>query len=155
MTAFLLVALWALVGLFSPPPATWVWPVGGSHQVVRDFVAPESPWGPGHRGVDIGASRSNALIAPVSGRVRFVGEVVSRGVVTIETADGFLVSMEPVTIEIPSGSMVRAGQTMGSVDSGHCPTRCLHLGVRRDGNYLSPMGFFGYERRAMLLPWSD
>lgn len=156
MKNFVFAALWAtVVGLFPPPPATWHWPVPGPHLVVKDFVAPESPWGPGHRGVDIGASGSPTLRAPVSGRLRFVGEVVSRGVVTIETREGLLVSMEPVTTALPSGSAVSAGQAIGIVEGGHCSTACLHLGVRRNGEYLSPMVFLGYERRAVLLPWWD
>lgn len=140
--------------LFAPPEASWVWPVGGNQVIVRDFIAPETPWGPGHRGIDIDASHSPTLRAPVSGRLRFVGGVVNRGVVTIETREGFLVSMEPVTIGLPSGSMVRAGQAIGTVDSGHCRSRCLHLGLRIDGHYVSPATFLGVERRAILFPWA-
>ncbi len=150
-------AWWSLIafatGLFEPPAPSWVWPVGGHQVIVRDFAAPETPWGPGHRGIDIDASSSSTLRAPVSGRLRFVGDVVHRGVVTIETSEGFLVSMEPVTIDVPSGSRVVAGQVLGSIDSGHCPRRCLHLGLRIDGRYVSPAKFLGVERRAVLLPW--
>jgi murein DD-endopeptidase MepM/ murein hydrolase activator NlpD len=130
-----------------------VWPTRGDRAVVRDFVAPQTPWGPGHRGIDIDASGSAALIAPVSGRLRFVGDVVSRGVVTIETADGFLVSMEPVTVELAPGTRVRAGQVIGVIETGHCARRCVHLGLRIEGQYVSPARFLGIERRAQLLPW--
>jgi murein DD-endopeptidase MepM/ murein hydrolase activator NlpD len=147
------VALALLASLFAPPEARWVWPVGGQQAIVRDFVAPQTPWGPGHRGIDIDASHSPTLSAPTSGRLRFVGDVASRGVVTIETPEGFLVSMEPVTIDLPSGSAVRAGQVIGTVDTGHCPHRCLHLGLRIDGLYVSPAAFLGVERRAVLFPW--
>jgi len=146
-------ALAVLASLFAPPEARWVWPVGGDHVIVRDFIAPETPWGPGHRGVDIDASHSPVLRAPVSGRLRFVGDVVNRGVVTIHTPEGFLVSMEPVTITLPSGSIVKAGQAIGTVDTGHCPKRCIHLGLRIDGHYVSPASFLGVERRAVLFPW--
>jgi len=144
-----------IASLFTPPEATWEWPTTGRHLISRDFDAPQSPWGPGHRGVDIDASGSGTLRAPVSGRLRFVGDVVSRGVVTIETSEGFLVSMEPVTITREPESRVRAGQTIGVIEPGHCPTRCVHLGLRIDGNYVSPLRFLGYERRAVLMPWSD
>jgi murein DD-endopeptidase MepM/ murein hydrolase activator NlpD len=150
-------AWWSLVvlavGLFEPPAPSWVWPVSGHQAIIRDFVAPETPWGPGHRGIDIDASVSSTLRSPVAGRLRYVGEVVNRGVVTIETSEGFLVSMEPVTIDVPSGSRVSAGQVLGSIDSGHCRSRCLHLGLRIDGHYVSPAKFLGVERRAALLPW--
>jgi len=144
-----------IMGLFEPPAPSWVWPVGGQQVIIRDFIAPETPWGPGHRGIDIDVSASPTLRAPVAGRLRFRGNVVDRGVVTIETSEGFLVSMEPVTIDLPSGSLVTAGQAIGSVDSGHCPRRCLHLGLRIDGRYVSPATFLGVERRAVLLPWTQ
>jgi murein DD-endopeptidase MepM/ murein hydrolase activator NlpD len=145
----------ALLGLFSPPAASWVWPVAGQHAIVRDFHAPQTPWGPGHRGIDIAVSNTETLFAPVGGRLRFVGDVVDRGVVTIETTDGFLISMEPVTIDLPAGSVVRAGQVIGAVEPGHCASRCLHVGLRIAGQYVSPARFFGYERLAVLQPWSD
>jgi murein DD-endopeptidase MepM/ murein hydrolase activator NlpD len=144
-----------LASLMSPPDPSWVWPVNGDPVIVRDFIAPETPWGPGHRGIDIDASHSPTLRAPVSGRLRFAGEVVSRGVVTIETSEGFLVSMEPVVLDLPTGSTVTAGQVIGEVDSGHCPRRCVHVGLRIDGYYVSPAAFFGVQRRAVLLPWAQ
>lgn len=99
------------------------------------------------------AAQSSTLRAPVSGQLRFVGEVVNRGVITIETRDGYLVSMEPVSTELATGSSVSAGQVIGRVDTGHCQTRCLHVGLRSDGHYVSPLTLLGYERRAILLPW--
>jgi murein DD-endopeptidase MepM/ murein hydrolase activator NlpD len=145
---------WMMAGLFDPPPAVWVWPVSGSPQVVRDFDAPESPWGAGHRGVDISAP-SSALRAPVSGRVHFRGDVAGRGVVTIRTSEGWLVSMEPVVMDPAIGSRVAAGQRLGTIAPGHCARRCVHVGLRIDGDYHSPLRFFGFERRAVLVPWND
>jgi murein DD-endopeptidase MepM/ murein hydrolase activator NlpD len=155
MIAVWLVMVWSMSGLFDPPAASWVWPSESPRLVVEDFVAPESPWGPGHRGVDVDASSSDALIAPVSGRVRFVGSVVNRGVVTIETSEGWLVSMEPVTINEGVGSRVRAGQRIGTITRGHCPKRCVHVGLRIEGDYHSPLRMWGLERRAVLMPWGD
>jgi murein DD-endopeptidase MepM/ murein hydrolase activator NlpD len=103
----------------------------------------------------VDASSSDALIAPVSGRVRFVGSVVNRGVVTIETSEGWLVSMEPVTINEGVGSRVRAGQRIGTITRGHCPKRCVHVGLRIEGDYHSPLRMWGLERRAVLMPWGD
>lgn len=142
---------WGVVGLFDPPPGVWLWPVSGAHLVVRDFDAPDSPWGAGHRGVDIRATAAT-LRAPVSGRVHFTGDVAGRGVVTIRTGEGWLVSMEPVIIDPDVGTRVNAGEVIGEVASGHCPRRCVHLGLRIDGHYHSPLRYFGYERRARLLP---
>jgi murein DD-endopeptidase MepM/ murein hydrolase activator NlpD len=149
----LIISLLVAFGLFDPPPALWDWPVSGPHRILRDFDAPDSPWGPGHRGIDIEVTSGRALLAPVSGRLRFQGEVVDRGVVTIETAEGHLVSMEPVSVDLPPGSRVRQGQIIGEVAPGHCRVYCLHLGLRINGEYHSPTVFLGYERRALLIPW--
>lgn len=120
--------------------------------VVRDFVAPHTPWGPGHRGLDLRARPGTPVVAPVSGRVFFSGDVVNRGVVTIETSEGWLISMEPVRLDQPVPRRVNAGQRLGRVASGHCSSGCLHIGLRVDGEYRSPARELGILRRARLLP---
>lgn len=147
------IALILTLGLTPPPPASWHWPVDGEHRVVRDFLAPPSPWGAGHRGLDLAARAGTPVRAPVSGRVSFSGRVVDRGVITIETADGWLVSMEPVEASMSSGQ-VRAGQRLGVLQSGHCPGGCLHIGLRIEGEYRSPARELGILRRAVLQPLS-
>src|SRR5690625_7837827 len=37
----------------------WQWPTPPPHQVVHAFDAPDHPYGPGHRGIDIAATRSD------------------------------------------------------------------------------------------------
>lgn len=139
--------------VFPPPPeATWVWPTAGNHVVLRDFQAPLTPWGPGHRGLDL-AAEGDVLLAPVSGRISFSGVVVDRGVVTITTANGFLVSMEPVTTELSAGTWVSKGDTIGTLDPGHCSQPCVHIGLRVDGRYRSPRLELGVGLRSVLLPW--
>ena len=147
------VALALTLGLTSPPPAIWHWPVDGDHRVIRDFLAPPSPWGAGHRGLDLNARIGATVRAPVSGRISFSGRVVDRGVITIETPDGWLVSMEPVEASLSSGQ-VRAGQKVGVLQSGHCPGGCLHIGLRIEGEYRSPARELGILRRAVLQPLS-
>lgn len=144
-----------IASLVSPPPAVWTWPVATEKEVVRDFDAPDSEWGPGHRGLDLRASAGTVVVAPVSGRIHFTGDVVNRGVVTIRTASGWLVSMEPVRVDDEVGSRVRAGQRIGHVASGHCPGGCLHVGLRVEGEYRSPARELGILRRARLLPYTD
>ena len=149
------IALAVALSLFAPPEATWEWPVRHPPQVVRDFDAPRSEWGPGHRGLDLRARAGTAVIAPVSGRVHFRGDVVDRGVITIRTASGALVSMEPVRVDDDLGSRVRAGQRIGTVASGHCSAGCLHIGLRVDGEYRYPARELGILRRAQLVPWAS
>lgn len=144
----------AILAFFPPPPPpVWVWPTSGPAHVVRDFQAPESPWGPGHRGLDLAAD-SPVIRAPVSGQVSFQGPVADRGVVTITTAHGWQVSMEPVESDLAQGAWVAAGQDIGQLQPGHCAGLCLHLGLRIEGEYRSPAQELGLLRRAVLLPWS-
>lgn len=135
-----------------PPAAVWVWPTAGEHLVLHDFEAPLTPWGPGHRGLDLAASQED-IVAPVSGTISFSGWIVERGVLTIRTDEGWLVSMEPVTTEMSAGSTVHAGEPIGTLEHGHCEELCLHIGLRRDDRYQSPARELGLLKRAVLLPW--
>lgn len=133
--------------------ASWAWPVSGARSVIRGFEAPATRYSAGHRGIDIRAGTAERVAAPIDGTVRFAGVVVDRATVTVETADGILVSLEPVTTELVTGDAVTRGAPIGTVSTGgHCSLRCLHLGVRVRGDYVSPMLFFGGVPRAVLLP---
>lgn len=131
----------------------WVWPLAGARRVLRGFEAPASRYSAGHRGIDLSAGQGAVVVTPATGAVHFAGVVVDRSTVTIETPDGLLISMEPVTSDLKSGTPVTAGAPIGVVsEGGHCSSRCLHLGVRVDGQYVSPLRYFGGVPRAVLLP---
>lgn len=152
-----LVALLVALALIPPPAqATWVWPTEGPPVVLRDFRAPLTPWGAGHRGVDLGAS-GDSIVAPTSGVVSFSGPVVDRGVLTIETPNGELISLEPVIPLVAVGEAVKRGQVIAVLEPGHCEQLCLHIGLRywhgETMRYRSPRRELGIERRAVLLPW--
>ena len=153
MMARLLIVL--TMSLFVAPEPSWVWPVDYRQQVVRDFAAPHSEWGPGHRGLDLRASPGTKVRAPTSGRVHFRGRVAGRGVLTIQTTGGELISMEPIRVDPDLGSRVRAGERVGTVAAGHCRGGCLHIGLRIDGDYRSPARELGILRRAQLVPYPD
>ena len=139
--------------LFPPPPAaSWVWPVSGPHTVLRDFEAPATPWGRGHRGLDLAAS-DTIVRAPVSGVVTFQGFVVDRGVLTITTEEGHKVSFEPVKSVLAVGTRVNAGDYIAQLQEGHCATLCVHIGLRVPVEYRSPRHELGVLQRAVLLPW--
>jgi len=128
----------------------WGWPVTGERVVLRPFIAPVERWSPGHRGVDL-AAELPALVAPAAGTVRFAGWVVDRPVLSIDHG-GMISSYEPVTTELSAGEKVLRGERIGTVLPGHCAARCLHLGVRVDGEYRNPMRWLGEVPRAVLLP---
>jgi murein DD-endopeptidase MepM/ murein hydrolase activator NlpD len=138
----------------APPAALWSWPTSGPQVVVRDFMAPLTPWGAGHRGLDL-AAESDEVYAPTSGRVSFSGWVVNRPVVTITTRAGYRLSFEPVSPLIDTGDWVTTGELIGVLEDGHCATRCLHFGLRVGEDYRSPRRELGILQRAVLLPWEN
>jgi len=131
----------------------WTWPVDPPHELLQTFAAPATAYGAGHRGIDVVALPGSPVRAAADGVVSFAGVVVDRPVLSIQHADDLLSSVEPVTATVSVGDRVRAGQVVGVVAAGaHCDQRCVHLGVRRHGQYISPMFFFGGLARAVLLP---
>jgi len=138
----------------APAPHTaWAWPVGPPRHLLRPFEAPASRYTAGHRGIDLVAREGDAVRSPADGVVTFVGTVVDRPVVSIQHGNDLLSSFEPVTATVAEGDRVRAGQVIGSVATGaHCTARCVHFGVRRHGQYISPVLFLGGLARAVLLP---
>jgi murein DD-endopeptidase MepM/ murein hydrolase activator NlpD len=133
----------------------WVWPVDGERWVLRDFVAPPSAYGAGHRGVDLAARAEHATVrSPVGGVVHFAGVVVDRPLVTVRTGQ-LLVTLEPVDPTVAEGDVVAAGDSLGTLEAGHCARPCVHLGVRLAGEYVSPLLYLGGLQRAVLLPLSE
>lgn len=131
----------------------WVWPVPPPHSISRGFQAPATRYSAGHRGIDIAAGAGEPISAPTNAVVHFSGRVVDRPVLTLETSDGLLISMEPVDSSVPSGALVAKGDVIAtSARGGHCDAACVHLGVRRDGEYVNPLLFLGGLERAILLP---
>jgi murein DD-endopeptidase MepM/ murein hydrolase activator NlpD len=135
-----------------PPGARWTWPVAPPHAIARPFVAPATPYGAGHRGIDIRAPAGSVVRAPADGVVFFAGFVVDRPVLSIAHAGGVLSSFEPVVASVAAGERVRRGQVIGTLLAGHCTATCLHLGARVGGQYLNPLLFLGEVPRAVLLP---
>ena len=145
---------------FGPVPTrteaapSWQWPLSPRPPVVRDFDPPPKPWLSGHRGVDLGtASDGVQVTSPAAGTVSFVGVVVDRPVITIDHGKGLRSSFEPVESSLAAGSVVGAGQTIGTVLPGHCPAAsCVHWGVRRGEDYVNPLQFVMDLRPSILLP---
>lgn len=123
----------------------WRWPLEPVPRVVRAFEPPSSPYGPGHRGVDLAGSVAQPVLAVARGVVTYAGSLAGRGVVVVD--HGRLRSTyQPVTALVATGDIVTGGQPIGflQLPHSHClPAACLHLGVRRGDTYLDPLTLLG------------
>lgn len=135
----------------SVPAVGRAWPVGVRPPVLRSWEPPATVYGPGHRGVDLGAPPGAPVRTVAAGRVFFAGPVAGRGVVSIEltgTGDPPLrTTYEPVTASVRKGDEVAAGAIIGTVEAtgSHCGGVCVHWGLLRAKTYLNPL--------LLLPPW--
>ncbi|MGW0817136.1 murein hydrolase activator EnvC family protein [Streptomyces viridiviolaceus] len=120
------------------------WPVGTRPAVLRGWEPPATPYGPGHRGVDLAAPPGTPVRTVAAGRVTFAGRVAGKGAVSVEltgTGDPPLrTTYEPVEASVRKGQQVTAGEVLGTVEprGSHC-TACLHWGLLRGDVYLNPL----------------
>jgi septal ring factor EnvC (AmiA/AmiB activator) len=140
---WILVLLLLIAGTVSRATASaeWRWPVSGP--VIREFQRPPSEYSDGHRGIDIGALKGREVRSPVDGTVWFSGVVAGRSVVSIDTAAGIIVSMEPVEAGVVEGDVVAAGEPIGVVSGTHDGRNAVHLGIRVNGMYEDPRDYLG------------
>ena len=155
LAAVLLVVLPAAAAPPTPEPP-WRWPVSGERDIVEPFRAPAHDYGPGHRGIDIAADAAAPVLSPADGVVAFRGVVVDRPLITIDHGDGYVSTFEPLESDLAPGTVVGAGEEIGTLASGgHSAPGTLHVGVRLNGVYIDPMLMFGEVPRAILLPCCD
>lgn len=138
------------------PTARFSWPLAPPHPVLRRFEAPATPYGPGHRGVDLGGVPGEPVLAAADGVVVFAGHLVDRSLVSIDHAGGLRTTYEPIAPAVAAGAAVRRGETIGHLQPGHpeCTgaPACLHWGVRRGEEYLDPL-MLVVAHHVRLLPW--
>jgi murein DD-endopeptidase MepM/ murein hydrolase activator NlpD len=122
---------------------TWIWPVVGP--VVRGFEPPETPYGSGHRGIDIATPVGTPVVAPAAGVVAFAGKVGGHLFVTIDHGGGLESTYSWVSATlVRKGDAVGAGAVIALSGAGHPgSTRPphLHLGVRLGGSYVDPLAY--------------
>jgi murein DD-endopeptidase MepM/ murein hydrolase activator NlpD len=147
----------------APAPATgerFAWPLAPPHPVLRPFQPPSTPYGPGHRGVDLGGYLNEPVLAADRGLVLYAGPLADRTLVSIEHPGGLRTTYEPVLPSVRVGEEVRRGQVIGTLQAGHpgCPATapvvCLHWGAHRQRTYLDPLRLLE-SGRISLLPWLD
>lgn len=142
--AIVLAACFVLAGgpVSARAAGTWTWPVTGP--VIRGFDPPDSPYGSGHRGIDVAAPAGSVALAPADGRVAFAGPVGGRLFLTIDHGGGLESTMSWVTsIDVRRGDLVVQGQPVARTGGGHAgdPVANLHLGARLDDVYVDPLEY--------------
>jgi len=126
--------------LLDPVPGSYSWPVHGP--VIRPFVPPSDPYGPGHRGIDIGAPFGSDLVAAREGVVAFAGWVGGSLFISIDHDDGVRTTYSWLSeIAVRKGDQVTRGQVIGRTGHGHPDVAepHLHFGARIGSVYIDPM----------------
>ena len=117
----------------------WPWPVIGP--VLRGYEPPAGPYGPGHRGVDIGAVVGTPILAPADGVVSFAGKVGGQLFVTVDHGGGLSSTYSWLSAAlVHKNDAVIQGSVLGLTGTGHpgSITPHLHFGVKLNGAYVDP-----------------
>ncbi len=133
-------ALSTQAGSSGPAWGTYAWPVEGP--VLRGYSAPSSPYGPGHRGIDIGTLFGTPLHASNDGVVAFAGWVGGSLFISIDHPDGVRTTYSWLSaISVRRGNDVARGQVIGATGHGHPDVSSphLHFGARIGDVYIDPM----------------
>lgn len=130
-------------------------PVPGA--VLRRFLPPTIPFGPGHRGVDLAAEVGEPVRAAAGGRIRFAGRAADRRWVTVDHAGSVRTSYGPLEeVHVREGQRIARGGVLGTVagppHQGEVPA--LHWGARRDGTYIDPLELLVPRRPSLVGPGS-
>jgi murein DD-endopeptidase MepM/ murein hydrolase activator NlpD len=122
----------------------WSWPVVGP--VIRGFDPPDTPFGSGHRGIDIAVSVGTAIRAAEAGVVTFAGPVGGRLFLTIDHGAGLETRYSFLSaIAARRGDAVSMGQVVARSGTGHAGDLVpnLHFGVVLDDVYVDPLDYLG------------
>lgn len=120
-------------------------PVGG--RVLRPFDPPATPYGRGHRGVDLAAQPGEPVRAALAGTVTFAGRVAGVTWVTVTHADGLATTYGGFVPSVQAGDHVGLGARLGRAGD----RARLDWGARRDGRYIDPLLLLG-GWRVVLVP---
>jgi murein DD-endopeptidase MepM/ murein hydrolase activator NlpD len=125
-------------------PANWQWPVVGP--VIDPFDPPDTPFGAGHRGIDIATPVGTVIVAPEAATVTFAGKVGGQLFVTLDHGGGVesTYSWLSATL-VRKNDVVARGHAVGRTGPGHpgkTPAH-LHLGVKLNDVYQDPLAYLG------------
>jgi murein DD-endopeptidase MepM/ murein hydrolase activator NlpD len=134
-----------------------VWPLQPVPEVVHHFDPPDSPYGSGHRGVDLAGHAGQPVRTALPGTVVFAGRIAGRGVVVVGHG-ATRTTYEPVTAGVTVGTTLAAGDVIGLLElpGSHCfPRACLHWGWVAGDTYLDPLRLVGAGPVRLLPLWRD
>ena len=127
----------------SPPSAStgrYVWPVRGP--VIQGFEAPAGAYGPGHRGIDIGAPFGSSVVAAQDGIVAFSGWIAGALFLSVDHPDGIRTTYSWLSdVKVRKGDTVKKGEPIASSGTGHPggASPHLHFGARLGDVYIDPL----------------
>ena len=152
-----LTTLLALPAQADPAEARFSWPLAPPHSIVRGFQPPDTPYGRGHRGVDLAAPAGTPVLAADAGVVIYAGLVAGIPVVSVDHDGGLRTTYEPVAASVAVGAQVYRGQEIGVLRAGHpgcAEAACLHWGALLNGAYVNPLSYVEVTR-VRLKPWNS
>jgi murein DD-endopeptidase MepM/ murein hydrolase activator NlpD len=120
----------------------WTWPVVGA--VIRGFDPPLTPYGSGHRGIDIATAVGTPVHAAAAGAVSFAGPVGGELFVSIDHGGGLVSTYSWLSaVLVRTGDVVAVGDVVGVSGIGHPGSVLahLHVGVKLDGAYVDPFDY--------------
>ena len=126
---------------------SFTWPCPSSSRITSYFGDREQPVAgasTNHKGIDIGSSTGNAIVAAESGEVIIAQYSASAGnYVMISHGGGCsTVYMHCSELCCSVGDQVSKGQTIAKVGStGYSTGPHLHFGIRANGNYVNPIAY--------------
>lgn len=113
------------------------WPSRVPVKILRPFDPPASPWGSGHRGIDLDIQSGSEIYSARAGTVFFVGTIAGKPSISIKHTALIRTTYTPVTSDLTVGTAVKAGQKIGTLQAGHPG---LHFGAKIDDrHYLNPL----------------
>jgi murein DD-endopeptidase MepM/ murein hydrolase activator NlpD len=140
LSMFVVLSVLAPVRPVEAAEGTWLWPVVGP--ITRGFDPPDSPYGSGHRGIDIATDAGTIVIAPAAGTVTFAGPIGGYLFLTIDHGSGLASTYSWVSeLLVHKGDAVTEGEQIARSGNGHpgdtIPS--LHFGVKLNGAYVDPL----------------
>lgn len=124
-------------------------------EVLRWYDAPDDPYAPGHRGIDVASAPGSPVYASADGAVLFAGSVAGNRSVTVDHTGGLRTTYSYLeSILVAAGQAVVRGTPLGTVGAGHpgsgLPSH-VHLSARRDAVYFDPLTLYVGSSYADLL----